>query len=112
MKDLELLCFEIIANVGTARSSYIEAIQFAKKGEYEKAEELIKQGDEAYKQGHRAHAELIAWNMKEASAPMNMLMAHAEDQLMSAEAFQILCVEFMDVYRTIHAQAKPKSECD
>ena len=30
MKDLELKSFEIISNVGTARSCYIEAISYAK----------------------------------------------------------------------------------
>lgn len=45
MEGLELIAFEIISSVGTARSCYIEAINEAKKGNYEKAEELIAEGE-------------------------------------------------------------------
>jgi len=35
MEGLELACFEIISNVGTAKSCYINAIHKAKEGDYE-----------------------------------------------------------------------------
>ena len=44
MEGLELICFEIISSVGMARSLYIEAIQEAKAGNFEQAQELIKHG--------------------------------------------------------------------
>ena len=44
MEGLELTAFQIIAAVGTARSSYIEAIQKAKEGDFEEAERLVKEG--------------------------------------------------------------------
>ena len=31
----------------------------------------------------------------------NLLLIHAEDQLMSAESFKILCDEFVDTYRRL-----------
>ena len=34
MEGLELVAFNIISSVGTARSSYIEAIQKAKEGDF------------------------------------------------------------------------------
>ena len=43
MEGLELTAFQIISSVGTARSCYIEAIQAAKKSDYEEAEKLIKE---------------------------------------------------------------------
>jgi cellobiose-specific phosphotransferase system component IIA len=46
VEGLELVAFNIISSVGTARSSYIEAIQKAKEGDFEAAEALIKEGDE------------------------------------------------------------------
>lgn len=52
MEGLELTAFQIISSVGTARSCYIEAIQAAKKSDYEEAEKLIKEGDEAFIEGH------------------------------------------------------------
>ena len=37
-EELSVTCFEIITYVGTARSCFINAIQCAKKGEFEQAE--------------------------------------------------------------------------
>ena len=48
MNELQMTCFEIISYVGTAKSMYINAVQKAKEGDFDAAEELIKQGDEAY----------------------------------------------------------------
>lgn len=97
MEGLELICFEIISSVGMARSLYIEAIQEAKAGNFEQAQELIKQGDESFTEGHHSHAKLI---QQEAGGEATQ-MTHAEDQLMSAEAFKILSQEFMDLYKEI-----------
>ena len=53
------IAFEIIANVGTARGMYIEAIQLAKKGEYEQAHALMAEGKETFVLGHHGHADLL-----------------------------------------------------
>lgn len=101
MEGLELLCFEIISSVGTARSLYIEAIQKAKHGDFTKANELIDEGSEAFTQGHHAHAKLIQQEAMGSNVQMTLLLAHAEDQLMSAESFKILANEFIDIYKIL-----------
>lgn len=97
----ETACFGIITYVGTARSCFVNAVQCAKQGDFAAAEEQIRQGDEAFSQGHHTHAELLA---KDASGELNesgMILMHAEDQLMSAETFRIMAVEFIDLYKKI-----------
>ena len=59
MEGLEKQCFQIISAVGMARSSYIEAIQEAKKANFERAREMIEEGDKSFLQGHEAHAKMI-----------------------------------------------------
>lgn len=98
---MELVCFEIITAVGNARSLYIEAIQEAKNGNFEKAAELIKEGEASFNQGHHAHAGLIQKEASEEAVPFSLLLMHAEDQLMSAEGFRILAEEFIDVYKNM-----------
>lgn len=102
MKGLELQCFQIISAVGTARSSYIEAIQEAKKGAFEKAEECIKEGEKSFTQGHLAHAELIQQEAGDTPVQINLLLVHAEDQLMSAETFHIIANELIATYKRIN----------
>ena len=101
MEGLELISFQIISAVGTARSMYIEAIQKAKEGDFEGAKELIAQGEEVFTQGHHAHAELIQKEANGEKTEFALLLMHAEDQLMSAEAFGILATEFVDVYKKL-----------
>lgn len=68
MNELQMTCFEIISYVGTAKSMYINAVQKAKEGDFDAAEELIKQGDEAYNGGHDVHMGLLK---KEANGERN-----------------------------------------
>ena len=100
MEGIELICFQIISTVGNARSLYIEAIQAAKAGDFEKAEELIKEGEASFTEGHAAHGKLIQQEASGEATTMTLL-THAEDQLMSAEAFGILSREFVDLYKEI-----------
>ncbi|MEG0329949.1 MAG: PTS lactose/cellobiose transporter subunit IIA [Longicatena sp.] len=101
MEGLELICFEIISSVGTARSLYIEAIQEAKKENFEKAKELIEEGNNMFNLGHKSHAKLIQEEAKGNATEFSLLLMHAEDQLMSAEAFKILSLEFIELYGRI-----------
>ena len=99
MEEMELICFQIISAVGTARSSYIEAIQEAKKGNFERAEELIKEGAEVFVQGHHAHFKLIQQEASGQAVIPTLMLMHAEDQLMSADSFKIIAEEFIEVYK-------------
>lgn len=101
MEGLELISFQIIAAAGTARSSYIEALQAAKEGRYDEAQEIIKQGDEAFVEAHHIHAELIQKFAAGEDPGANILMIHAEDQVMSAEVFKLLAEELIEVYKKL-----------
>lgn len=101
MEGLELLCFKLISDAGSARSSYIEAIREAKKGNFEKANELIKEGSKYYLAAHDSHNDMIKRDLNDESTDISILVMHAEDQLMSAEMFQILAKEFIDMYREL-----------
>lgn len=101
MEGIELVCFEIISAVGGARSCYVEAIQKAKAKDFEGAQKLVEEGDGLFQQGHQAHAKLITQEANGDKVDVVLLLVHAEDQLMSAEAFKILANEFIDVYKNM-----------
>ena len=46
MEDLELLSFNIISAVGTAKSRYVQAMYLAEKGDFDEARAKIKEGEE------------------------------------------------------------------
>ena len=97
MEGLELIAFNIISNVGMARSLYIEAIDAAIEGNFEEAENLIKEAEKTYLEGHKSHLELLTKSMNGEKLETTLLLIHAEDQLMSAESFGILAQKFIDL---------------
>ncbi len=104
--ELEQTSFSIIASVGAARSSYIEAIHRAKDGDFDTADQLIKEGEQLFVVGHDAHFSLIQKEAAGEQSEFALILMHAEDQLMSAEAFGILAKEFVASYRKMAELAR------
>lgn len=94
-------CFEIIAQAGSAKSLFIEAIRHAKNRQFQKAEENVRLGEQALTQAHKPHFELITKEAQDGALPPTLLMIHAEDQFMAAEQFKIMAEEMIDLYRLI-----------
>jgi cellobiose PTS system EIIA component len=101
MENIELVCFQIISAVGSAKSMYIEAVREAKKGDFEKAVSLIDEGQKVYKEGHHFHAKLIQQEASGEKTDINLLLVHAEDQMMSAETIKIMAEEFIEVHKKL-----------
>ena len=102
-QEFETACFGIITYVGTARSCFINAVQFAKKGDFEGAEEQIRQGDEAYTQGHHIHADLLTLDANGKLEESGLILMHAEDQLLSCETLEIMAERFLAQARRLQA---------
>lgn len=102
MKGIELLIFKMISFNGSARSSFIEAISAAKRGDFDGAENLMAQGEEQFIEGHRIHTKLIQETSENDDArDISLLLIHAEDQLMGAEVFKIVASELIDIHKKI-----------
>ena len=95
--DLEEMSLEIITNVGTARSMYVEAVEAAKAGNFEEAHNLVAEGEKIFVNGHHAHADLVNAKIGVEELQYMFLVMHAEDQLMSAETLKIVCDELIDL---------------
>ncbi len=100
-EELAADSFQIIAAVGEARSCYLEAVQAAKKGDYQAVGEKMAAGREAFSRGHDAHTALVQREAGGNPVHMTIMITHAEDQLMSAESFGILAEEFIDLYKRL-----------
>ena len=101
-EEMEMICFQIISCVGTAKSCYVNSIAKAEEGDFEAAEELIKQGDEAYNGGHEVHMKLLQAEASGAGKKtLPLLLLHAEDQMASAETCKLMALNFADAYREL-----------
>lgn len=76
---------KLIACSGSARSRAFDALRLARQGRFSEARQQLEAAKADVGEGHRTHATLI---QKEASAEeslhADLLMAHAQDHLMTA----------------------------
>ena len=99
MEILEQMSLQIISSVGAARSNFIMAIDEASDGNFTMAKQLLDEGKQNFHEGHMAHASLLSESSKYNNVQINLLIVHAEDQLMSAETFGILAERFIKIYK-------------
>lgn len=99
--DWETLYFQMITAAGTSKSDYVEALEAAKAGDWDKSEELIKHGDQEFNAGHRLHTDLVQREASGEPVTVTLLLAHVEDQMMAAETIKLLILQLIDVYRKI-----------
>ncbi len=99
MQEMEQICFEIISNNGSAKSCYMEALAEASEGNFNKAEELIKEGEIWEKKGHTFHMELISKEANGNKTEFSLILMHAEDQLMNSQTIKILATEIIKLYK-------------
>lgn len=101
MNELELVAFEIISNVGMAKSLAMEAIREARAGNFEEAEKKVDEAKGFMLEGHHAHSGLIQNEANGKKLEFSLIIMHAEDQLMSAETIKDIAVELIEMNKEI-----------
>jgi len=99
VQDITNAAFELILYAGNGRSYAMEAIREAKRGNFEKAEELIAKAGEEIGQAHEVQTKLIQSEAGGQSVQLNMLMVHAQDHLMTSMVVRDLAKEIIDIYK-------------
>ena len=102
MDEQEQIVINLIVNSGSARSSAIEAIQYAKAGDLAKADESLQQAKETVNEAHHSQTELIQAEIRGEKAPLNLLMVHAQDHLMTSLLCIDLAAEMIDLYEKVN----------
>ena len=107
MDSSDRISFEMIAKNGAARSLFIEAVQAAKKGNIPDARRLMEDGEAMLIEGHTIHGEMITRYARGEEIKMDLLLVHAEDQLMAAEMFKLMAREYIEIYgRLVELEAE------
>ena len=101
MEGLELIAFEIISNVGMAKSLAIEALRDVRSGKYEEEKSKLNEASEFLVKGHHAHADLIQKEASGEKVEFSLIVMHAEDQMMAAETIKSLVEEMIEMYKDL-----------
>ena len=98
-EEFELICMQMITHSGSAKSSYIEAIQKAKDKDFEGAERLMEEGDQFFSEAHGVHGNLLAKEASGEKVEFALILMHAEDQMASTEMAKVLAREIIELYQ-------------
>jgi len=86
---------------GNAKSDAMEAIAAAKKGDFDLAEQKLKDADESLNQAHQSQTNMLAEEAQGKHMDITLLTVHSQDHLMTAIAFKDLATEIIDLYRRL-----------
>ena len=110
MVDTESISMQLIAAAGDAKGCAFEALTEANDGNFEKAEELLKQATAATLPVHKQQMELITATAQGEEFPIDVLLVHAQDHLMNSELAQDLIRELITLYKRVDALEKEVKE--
>lgn len=91
----------LIINAGNAKSDAMEAIQAAKKGDFEEADDKVKSAEAALVEAHHSQTGLLTKEAQGDQMTVTLLTVHSQDHLMTAIAFTDLAKEIIDLYKKI-----------
>lgn len=97
-EEVTMIGFEIVAYAGDARSSLIEAMNAARDGEYDKAEELVREADESIKQAHNTQTDMLAKEAAGEDLELSFIMVHGQDHLMTTILLRDLVEHMIELY--------------
>jgi PTS system lactose-specific IIA component len=98
-KEANMIGFQIVAYAGDARSSLIEAMEAAEKGEFDKAELLIEEADESIKQAHNIQTKMLAQEAAGDEVEVGFIMVHGQDHLMTTLLLRDIIKHMINLYK-------------
>lgn len=97
--DLETIAMTLVGNAGEAKALAFEALYEAKKGNFDKAQELLKESQKKILAAHEVQTQLIFNEADGNKMEMSLLMVHAQDHLMTSLLARELITEIIDLYK-------------
>ncbi|WP_252316110.1 PTS lactose/cellobiose transporter subunit IIA [Sinobaca sp. H24] len=100
MEQITEVAFQIILYAGNGKSSAMEAIQEAKEANFEEADRLIVEAGEELGKAHKYQTKLLQQEASGETSPVNVMLIHSQDHLMTSMTVRDLAVEIIEIYRT------------
>ena len=97
--DVETIAMTLIAQSGDARTAAFKALNAAKKGNFEEADELMKESDRDAVLAHKTQTELLVAEANGQKIDINVLLIHSQDHLMTSMLAQELIREIIVLHK-------------
>ncbi len=104
--NIEETIFSIIIHGGNARAKAYEALEFAEKGEFSKAEKALEESEEEIRLAHNIQTDIIQREAGGETVKITVLFVHAQDHLMTAISEKGLIENMIKLYKRIDSMEK------
>ena len=91
----------IIMQAGNAKAAAMQAITAAKAGDFDKADEFVKQANKDLVNAHNVQTDMLTKEAQGDHVKVDLYMVHAQDHLMTAITFIDLAKEIVELYKKI-----------
>ena len=98
-ENMAMTAMEIVAFAGDARTKYLQSMDAMEAADYEKAESLIKEGDDLILDAHNTQTELITKEAAGEDIEIGFLTVHAQDHLMTAMLLSDMDKRFLKMFK-------------
>lgn len=89
---------------GDAKNNAMEAIQAAKRFDFEAAEKKLKSAQESLVCAHNSQTEMLTAEAQGKENTITLLMVHSQDHLMTSITFTDLAKEIVDLYKSLASE--------
>jgi len=104
IQNMEETVMELIINAGESRSCAMQALYAAKAGKWDEVDGLLAESTAASKLAHKVQTSLIGLDQGTGKVPVNLIMVHAQDHIMTSMLARELIEELIEVHRKLQAQ--------
>lgn len=95
----EAISFGLIAAAGQARSLAFEALKAAREHDFARADQLLEQSRTAGLEAHEQQTKLLVKEANGDHTPVDVMLVHAQDHLMTAMLAQELIEELVYLHK-------------
>lgn len=99
--ELVSVAMQIILHAGDSRVKIAEALSYAKKFEFEKANEIMEEAEAAITLAHKSQTDVIQGEAGGKEYEFSLLFAHAQDTLMTINSEIRMAKEMIDILKII-----------
>ena len=99
--DLETVAMTLIAHAGESKSLAYQALMAAKSGNFEEADEFMKEAGKEMLKAHEIQTDLIVKEAGGEKIDVGLIMVHSQDHLRGAILFKDLVKEFIELYKEL-----------
>ncbi|MFS1664468.1 PTS cellobiose transporter subunit IIA [Streptococcus sp. zg-JUN1979] len=101
VEELQMISFDIILHSGSSRTLVHEAFEAMREGRYTFAEQKLEEANQEILLAHHAQTALLQDYASGHNVPVDVIMLHAQDHLMTTMTLREVALEMLELYKYV-----------